>query len=64
MRGLHNLFLKFLVSIEVDEVVVLYAFVSACDIAFSMSLPVFSCAVLHAHVIFIISPDTLSVKLS
>ena len=38
------------------------AFVSACDIAFSMSLPVFSCAVWYACVIFVISPDTLFVK--
>ena len=36
---------------------VLCAFVSACDITFSMSLPVFSCAVLYASVIFVISPD-------
>ena len=36
---------KFLVSTEVDEVVVFCAFVSACDIACSMSVPVFSCAV-------------------
>ena len=42
-----------------DEVVVFCAFGSACDIAFSVSLPVFSYAVLYACVIFVISPDTL-----
>ena len=31
----------------------------ACDIALSMNLPVFYCAVLYACVIFVISPDTL-----
>ena len=35
-----------------DEVAVFYAFVSACDIAFSMNLPVFSCDVVSACVIF------------
>ena len=54
--------LEFLVSIEVGGVVILCAFVSACDIAFSISLPVFSCAVLYACVIFVISPDNLFVK--
>ena len=39
---------KFLASIKVDGVVVLFAFVGACYIAFSISLPVISCAVLYA----------------
>ena len=40
------------------------AFVSACAIALSISLPVFSCAVLYACVIFVISLNTLFVKFS
>ena len=46
-----------------DEVEVLCAFVSAYDIAFSMSLPVFSCPVLYACVIFVMSLDALFVKI-
>ena len=41
---------------------ILCAFVSACDIAFSISLSVFSCDVLFACMIFVISLDILFVK--
>ena len=37
-------------------------FVSACDIAFSMSLPVFSYLALYACVTSVISSDTLFVR--
>ena len=39
---------------DMDGVVMFCASVSTCDIAFSMSLHVFPCAVLHACVIFVI----------
>ena len=34
--------------------------IRACEIAFCSNLPVFSSAVVHACVILVISPDTLS----
>ena len=49
-------------TIGVAGVVILCSFVSASDIAFSIHFPVFSCDVLYACVIFVISPDTLFVK--
>ena len=36
--------------------------VRACEIAFSVNLPVFSCAAVHTQVILLISPETLSLK--
>ena len=53
---------KFLVSIGVAAVVILCAFVSAYGTAFSISFPVFSCDVLYACVISILSLDSLFVK--
>ena len=47
---------------QMGGVVVICAFVSACDTAFSMILPGFSCVVVYACVIFVMSPDTLFVK--
>ena len=37
-------------------------FVRACDIAFFINLPIFSCAAVHVCVILVMSPDTLFVK--
>ena len=39
-----------------------WSLVRACEIAFSINLPVFSCIAVHAQVIILRSPDTLSMN--
>ena len=51
--------LKFLESVVVVGDVTSFAFVRACDIAFSINFPIFSCVAVHACVILVMSQDTI-----
>ena len=46
----------------VNQVVTSCAFVRACEIVFSINLPIFPCAVVYTCMTFVMSPNTLFVK--